>query len=595
MKKLLKNGFSLKWGLMTMMLACWVLPFVIILSVMNYYASDQARQRVQNTIVNSVESAVEVTKNGIKNAMDMMRSDTFESNIKRARDHYRATGDKTTFHQSVTENLRFQYSGNNNFITSMIYFPTDYDTIYYVGNHMNENALEHVNTYKEIMHPTIMAIEERLSDEVKFLAYDNTLYMIHALGETPGRPYAVLVMEVNISQLFRGLNSVVWLSSARVKIDNVRINAKGIGVKMPRDAIQMDEMLYAEDDHHVVRVQKGNQIENHNVLYMMAIDSTPLWDCFSALDRMFFPIVLAFIPLLLVAIWMFSSHISKPVQSMVTAAEEIQRGHIGYQIKEQPRTHEFNYLVQNFNNMSRNTKEQFERGYNEQVALQNERIKALQSQINPHFLHNTLEVINWEARKEDNASVCNMIEALGTMLSAAMLRNGKTKAELREEIEIMDAYLFIISVRMGSGLIVNMDIDPTLMDAIVPCMILQPVVENAIDHGIRPKQGGVLSVRIYKEGAMLIMEVENDGHFSDKHQANINRLLSWDGSDQGVTRASEVGIRNVNYRLKLLYGAQSGLTISRTNRDTTMAKIVLPCHKGQDSTISVKKRQSVQL
>jgi two-component system sensor histidine kinase YesM len=261
---------------------------------------------------------------------------------------------------------------------------------------------------------------------------------------------------------------------------------------------------------------------------------------------------------------------------MGTAAEEIQNGELGYQITEKPKSHELNYLVENLNSMSKNTKEQFERSYNEQVALQNERIKALQSQINPHFLNNTLEIINWEARIADNQQVSSMIEALGTMLSAAMLRSGKTKASLREELEVVDAYLYIISVRMGSGLVVKKVIDESLLDIIVPCMILQPVVENAVEHGITPRQKGELKICINMQDNLLVMEIENNGTFSEENKSNIDRLLSWNGDDEDVIRSAEVGIRNVNYRLKLLYGSDAGLSIYRTPNDTTMAKIVLP-------------------
>lgn len=576
MRRKLRKGISLKWGLISVIIIFWGLPLLVIFTIMGYYASVQARQQLNKTIVNSVESAVEVTQGGIVNAMDLMRASSFETNMKNAVAEYSVNSNKTKLYENIMQNLTIQYSGSNSFRTSMIFLCNEPDTIYYVGNHQNSNTLKRVNIYKDTVHSTVKAIEKRLEDKIRFLAYDNTtLYMIRALSVPNTNPYAVLVMEVNVSQLFRGLNSVVWLSAATANIDNVRINVKGIGVKVPNEAIIVNGISYAEQGT-TIRVKKNQIVEDHDVVYQLRIDSSPLWDCFSALENMLLPMIFFIIPILATLIWMFYKFINKPLESMVAAATEIQTGKLGYQITEIPKSQEFSYLVKNFNDMSRNTKEQFERSYNEQVALQNERMKALQSQINPHFLNNTLEIINWEARIAGNQQVSDMIEALSTMLSAAMHRSGKTKATLQEELEVVNAYLYIISVRIGSGLVVKSDIDQSLLHIVVPCMILQPVVENAVEHGITPKQHGELNIRIYSKQNILVIEVENDGPFTIDDQSNVDRLLNWNGAEDKGARSIEVGIRNVNHRLKLLYGKDMGLSIYRTNRETTMAKIILP-------------------
>lgn len=593
MNKWWKREFSLKAGLIAIMVICWLVPVAIVLGAMDYYSSVQAGKQLQRTIIDSVESGVELTNSGLANTMDLMRAITFEANIRNAKNRYAIFDDKTRFYESVTQSLRSQFSANSTFMTSMIYLTSEPDTIYYIGNHLNTNALERANIYQEMVHPTIQAIQNYLQDEIRFLVYDDTLYMVRALYDnTSDEPYAVLVIEVNSPHLFRGLNSVMWLTAARVRINNVQINTKGIGVKMPKHAEVVEGMFYAEDGD-VVRVESRQSVGSYSVAYVMAIDTEPLWKWFDTFKRMTIVIVLMIIPLLGVAIWVFYRHISLPVESMVEAAERIQEGQLGYQIENMPKSRELHYLAENFNSMSRNTKEQFERSYYEQVALQNERIKALQSQINPHFLNNTLEIINWEARIAGNQRVGDMIDALGTMLSAAMLRNGQTKATLMKELEVVDAYLHIISVRMGNGLIVDKQVDDSLLDAVVPCMIVQPVVENAVEHGIKPHQNGTLHLRIRREEEMMVIEVENDGTFSDEQRDNIDRLLAWNGHDVEIVRSAEVGIRNVNYRLKILYGAESGLDIHRTSHDTTIARMTLPIRFDTNWPSSVNKSQSV--
>ena len=423
------------------------------------------------------------------------------------------------------------------------------------------------------MHPTVNKIHYNLADEVKFLSYDDNMYMIRALYDDIGNQYAVMVMEVDGTQIFRGLNSIIWLRDATVSINNVEINPAGIGVNLIVRESEESDITYIEDGN-VVKVRKDQVVGNYNVIYLMLIDSSPLRSMFSTFEKMLTPTLLSIIPLLAFAAWLFVKHFTRPLETMVTAASEIKKGHIGYQIEQQPSSKEFRHLINNFNNMSRETKEQFERSYKEQMALQNERIKALQSQINPHFLNNTLDILGWEARAANNEQISNMIDALSTMLTAAIHRYGTTNAPLRSELEVVDAYLYIIEIRMGDRLRVIKEVDEDLADIMIPCMILQPIVENAIEHGMKDLNEYNLIIRIFEKDEMLVLQVENEGDFSSEDKENVERLLKWNEED--VNADSEVGIKNVNYRLKLLYGEEAKLKIYRTENSTTMAEISIP-------------------
>ena len=570
---MLKNGFSLKRTILLILILCWVIPVTAIFITTTYFSNFKAREQLKETIINSVESAVEVTKNGLLLGVESMRLESFESEIFNAHQIFKKNNDQTYFYESIMVSLAQHYRSNNTFVTNMIYFLSDDETIYYMGSDYNENSLEHVNIYRETVHPTVKKIQYELADEVKFLSYDNNMYMIRALYDDTGQQYAVMVMEVDGTQLFRGLNSIIWLRDATVSINNVEINPAGIGVNLIKRDSEDSDVTYIEDGN-IVKVRKDQTIGNYNVVYLVLIDSSPLRNLFSAFEKMLTPTMLSIIPLLAIAVWLFVKHFTRPLETMVTAASEIKKGHIGYQIQQQPYSKEFRHLINNFNNMSRNTKEQFERSYREQMALQNERIKALQSQINPHFLNNTLEIIGWEARIANNEEIGNMIDALGTMFSAAIHREGKTNATLRDELEVVDAYLYILEIRMGDRLKIVKDIDKELVEVMVPCMILQPIVENAIDHGMKDLEEYQLIIRVYEKDDMLIFEVENEGDFSVSDKENIDRLLKWDKED--IHADSEVGIKNVNYRLKLLYGDGAGLYIYRTKYSTTMAKICIP-------------------
>lgn len=224
--------------------------------------------------------------------------------------------------------------------------------------------------------------------------------------------------------------------------------------------------------------------------------------------------------------------------------------------------------------MSAEMKNQFERSYLEQQALQQARIKALQSQINPHFLNNTLEIINWEARIAGNDRVSAMIEALSTMLNASMGRDGRDKIHLREELGYVDAYLYIIRERLGERLEIRREVDESILDVMVPRLILQPIVENAVEHDITARRGGKLSIRAHRENDRMVLEVEHDGTMSDEDLETIRATLASAAADTDTR--GQLGLRNVNQRLHLLYGSDGELSVGQNGADTILARVSFP-------------------
>ena len=139
-------------------------------------------------------------------------------------------------------------------------------------------------------------------------------------------------------------------------------------------------------------------------------------------------------------------------------------------------------------------KYQFDHIYEEELDLKDARIMALQSHINPHFMNNTLEIINCEARLAGNDKVSEMISSLGTLLDAALDRKKQPEVPLKEELTYVTAYLFIMKERFGKRLEVTLEIPEELYQEKVPRLILQPVIENAIAHGVQVQGTGKVRI-----------------------------------------------------------------------------------------------------
>ena len=194
------------------------------------------------------------------------------------------------------------------------------------------------------------------------------------------------------------------------------------------------------------------------------------------------------------------------------------------------------------------------------------RMEALQNQINPHFLFNTLNSISSLVRFDPDMAR-DVIFKLATILRR-LLNSGEAFAPLREEFEFIDNYLDIEVVRFGRDkLRVVKEFDPASLDVVVPSMLLQPLVENSIKHGLAPKvEGGSVYLRSRVIDSRLIIEVEDDGVGMGATQ--LEESSSWSGMG--------IGMANISERLHVLYGDKARMTIDSHEGKGTLIRIRLP-------------------
>jgi two-component system LytT family sensor kinase len=204
----------------------------------------------------------------------------------------------------------------------------------------------------------------------------------------------------------------------------------------------------------------------------------------------------------------------------------------------------------------------------QEKLLMKARIDALTNQINPHFLFNTLASISSLVRTKPEAARM-LILKLSSMLRRR-LRHDEPFVSLREELASVDEYLDIEAVRFGTQLRVEKDISPDTLDGVVPSMILQPLVENSIRHGLAPKVGGGhITLRSRREGGRTVIEVEDNG--LGMTGKRLDEVFS--GTDGG---GSGIGLRNVSERLRVIYGDQAGLDLTSEPGRGTVARIEIP-------------------
>jgi two-component system LytT family sensor kinase len=190
-------------------------------------------------------------------------------------------------------------------------------------------------------------------------------------------------------------------------------------------------------------------------------------------------------------------------------------------------------------------------------------MEALQSQINPHFLFNTLNSVSSLVRRDPD-SARHMIVRLSNILRR-LLRKGDSFVQLREEVEFLNDYLDIEVVRFGRDkLKVVKELEPVSLEHLVPSMILQPLVENAIKHGLADKlDGGTIYIRSRTADNRIVIEVEDDG---------VGMPVSGTSSSSGTG----IGMVNVSERLQVVYGDAADITIESQPGRGTLVRLMLP-------------------
>jgi two-component system LytT family sensor kinase len=198
----------------------------------------------------------------------------------------------------------------------------------------------------------------------------------------------------------------------------------------------------------------------------------------------------------------------------------------------------------------------------QEVMVMRARLKALASQINPHFLFNTLNSISAAVRTNPDTAR-RLIRKLSSILRK-LLREQESFIPLKEELDFIDSYLDIESVRFGAGkLVVEKEVEPDALETFVPSMIVQPLVENAIKHGISKRlEGGRIIIRARRDNGSAIIEIEDNG--SD--------LPGESSHEEGLG----IGLTNVSERLQVIYGEKSRFVLSTLAGRGTLARLEIP-------------------
>ncbi|WP_336780074.1 sensor histidine kinase [Paenibacillus illinoisensis] len=291
---------------------------------------------------------------------------------------------------------------------------------------------------------------------------------------------------------------------------------------------------------------------------------------FSARATVYLAILICTVVLIVMGAW-FSRRLAAPIRKLIQQMAVVESGKLSARLPVTSND-EIGRLTHGFNRMVERLQVHIDEAYIAQIKQKQTELNALKSQIRPHYLYNTLEVIRMNAVDKDAEEVADMIHSLSNQLKY-VIDYGEDRVSLWREVEHLHDYFYIISIRYENRYVLHCDIAPDVqMEWPVLKLCLQPIVENAIQHGLRQRKKGTVGITIEKQERNLVIVIYDNGiGISEEKLKSIN-----EGLYTANPHNKSVGLKNVHERIRSMYGENYGLSVSSQENIGTSVQLSFP-------------------
>lgn len=331
----------------------------------------------------------------------------------------------------------------------------------------------------------------------------------------------------------------------------------------------------------VIDYQQGNTI-NNGVIYTVKDVSKFDWrivgvsyvnelvdDKVTTANELIIIIALFVMAFAIIILFILSKKLTKPVRSLVDAMSTFEKNAVDFKYNPVKGASEFNKLSSSFEHMVIQIQELMEKVKNEEIALRKTELKALQAQINPHFLYNTLDSIQWMCEEEKTDDAITMVGALAQLFRISISK-GYELIPIEKEIQHAKNYLVIQSYRYKDQFTYRFDIDEEVLPYLCNKITIQPIIENALYHGIsRMVDEGEIFISVHKVGDDIIIKIKDNGVGMSTKQ--VENILKKERTD-----SKGIGVKNVNDRIKIYFGDDYGITVQSELDVGTTITIKIP-------------------
>lgn len=555
---------SIRFQLLAIMLVCYLAPTLLLGEYMGNVFFSDLREKTETALTSGAEHALTLARQNVERAVTLAKDATYDAELTNVYAGYIGGT------MSPAEMLRLsrgyldrKYSREEIFTFAACFPVTAPEMLIY-----NRSGYDQAAVYLSGAHERVIALGETLDTRCLFLQEGDEVYLVRNLYNLRMERFGMLVLGVDMEVLMQPLEQLTVLWDAEV---DVMLGEAG-AVDIDWDALTpgLADSGRAEEIGYTSRTADRDYVFNMH----MTVFKERVYGEMEAFRRMMAGLFFLLVPIMMLIMGYVNRRIVRPIALLSEASRRIEAGELGVTVPMHG-ADELGDLGRAFSNMSTRIANLIDKTYKEEIALRDARIQAMQSRINPHFINNALESINWQARMEGSEGISAMVDSLSVLLNASMARGNRRMVPLSEEEEAVKAYLYFISLRFGERLTVTTHFDEEMMHAVVPLLTLQPLLENAVEHGLAPAGGGEIAVSCVAREEMLMMEVVNGGKpLTDEDRRRIDTAL--EGDSEG---GNHLGLANIASRLRLIYGGRAGIEVTQDERMRTVVRLHIPLGK----------------
>ncbi len=424
---------SLHRQMSLIILLCWLLPMLIAATATGWYLITGVGRQTEQAMAEQLQLNLRMGGDRVTTAVEASRLSSYDPELREAWSAYCQNENYAQLYRRCSALFGRLYQSDSRFRYGVFCFAEDPEemSITVVSGSSGLLTSRQVRERWQEDLPAVLELAQRLDTAVGFLEQGGEVYLVRNLMDSEYQPIGVLALALNLPYFFEDLSLLPWASSVAVELgENTLLTMKGDAPPSPGRGVL--ECTVTERDFTL----RGCAALDYDTLLSGLLGYRWLLPAMG----------LSLLLLLLLTFRFFRRRVSRPIDKLLEGAARIQEGNLGCLVDCQTGSREFQYLVDSFNQMSGQLQHQFDCLYQEELARKDAQIKALQAHINPHFLNNTLESINWQARMSGDVKASKMIEALSTVLDAALDRKGRPEVRLAEEMTYVNAYLYIVQI-----------------------------------------------------------------------------------------------------------------------------------------------------
>ena len=550
---------SLRAQIGLIMLLSYLIPVVLLGVFTGSFLMKKLENQTRSAVTSGAEQAWTLTNQNIERTLELARDATYDGELTDAWQKWNSEsiGD-AEFRRFCQIYLERKYS-REPLLSFVACFPVKDPKL---KTYLRGGALEGSGKLQKLIE-TVQIMGEELDTRCRFFRFENNIYLVRNLLNLRMERFGMLILGINEERLFQPLTELgrEWDAEVAIRLDDCgdpEIDWKSAGTGLTDDR---KEKLY------YTRLSGG---EENGLDLRLTMDRRKQYNEVYSFRMLLLVMALLLVPIMIMIGIYLSRRIVKPLTLLSAASRRIEEGKLGATVPLNGED-ELGRLGRSFSQMSLRLKELIDKTYKEEIELKNAQILALQSRINPHFINNALEDINWQARIEGSESISSMVTSLSVLLNATMARQDRRLVTLREEMEVAEAYIYFIQQRFGTDLTVNREIDEKAMDGILPLLTIQPLLENAVEHGIAPAGGGIITIRCSLNDACMHVEIVNTGRETGKEdRERIEAAL------KGNPTGKHLGLANIVNRLRLIYGESVTIRVDTDTPGQTTVSIIIP-------------------